>query len=174
MKSFNSIYKKQRSDMIVEQQIIKDNQRATLVAAIKREFGVNDFSKVSESERTSYKAMINEMWTKTEGLTEIGKKFLTESAIPLTDKSTPEQIETFFKKKVKANAPKCVIALIKGEQCELLSNLKNEVEEKIGKKLSDNKCKQWVFDICGKFLGESIKIADINEGWRPSFGNRLK
>lgn len=162
MKSFNTVSKKQENNMLAEQQIVRDNDRARIVAAIKKEFGVNDFSKISEAERTSYKTMINEMWDRKTGITPAGVKFLNEAAIPLTKDSTPEQIEGYFKKKVKANAAKCVTALIAGKQCTLLSDLKSDVENKTGKKLSDTKCKKWVFDVCGRFLGESIKSSDIS------------
>ena len=42
--------------------------------------------------------MLNEMWNASTGITKKGKDFLNESKAVLTEKSTDEQIEKFFKK----------------------------------------------------------------------------
>lgn len=157
MKKFNVIQRKAKQVFLNEQQRVVDNEKSLLLEAIKKNYNINDFSEINEKEKASFRTMISKMWDAKSGLNKVGHKFINESKQILTKDSTPEQIEKFFKKKIKANASKCVASLIKGEACPLVSNLKSDVEEMIERPLSDAKCKKWIFDVCGKFLGENLK-----------------
>lgn len=157
MKSFESVYNTKRRDAINEQRLAADADKAKLVAAIKKEYGVNDFCNLSESEKMSFRTLINEMWNRETGLNERGKAFLNESVAPLTEKSTDEQIEKFAKKTFKANADWMCQNLIMGKQDETIVKVKKQIEEQAKKKLSVKTYRQWIFDVLSKHLASKIK-----------------
>ena len=98
MKSFSTAYHISRKENKAEKETLIEQEHIKIVAAMKHEFGINNFGTLTEAEKKSYRSMLNEMWTRENGLTEKGIKFLTESVAPLTKDSTPEQIEKQFKK----------------------------------------------------------------------------
>ena len=108
MKSFSTAYYISRKESKAEKEALIEQEHVKIVSAMKHEFGINNFGTLTEAEKKSYRSMLNEMWTRENGLTEKGIKFLTEAAAPLTKDSTPEQIEKQFKKEIKAN----IIALV--------------------------------------------------------------
>jgi hypothetical protein len=102
--------------------------------------------------------MLNEMWNRETGLTEKGVKFLNEAAAPLTKDSTPEQIEKYFKREIKAN----LIALFANinsstPNFEHAAKAKKAVEDQIGHKLSNKDCKTWMYEVMSKYLADKIR-----------------
>ena len=157
MKSFDSVYNNSKNVAINEQQRLATADKARLIAAIKHEYGVKDFNALTESEKASYKAMIDEMWDSYTGLNDKGVAFINESAAVLTEKSTDEQIEKFFKKEVKANVECVANCLISGKDCKCVFELKKNVEESTKKKLSNKVAKQWIFDVLCNYIGSKVK-----------------
>lgn len=157
MKSFDSVYNISKKIAINEQQRIATSEKARLIAAIKHEYGVKDFNSLKESEKSSYKAMIDEMWNASTGLNEKGIAFINESAAILTEKSTDEQIEKFFKKEIKANVDCAVECLVSGKECKCVIDIKKKVEEYTKKKLSNKVAKQWMFDVLCNYIGSKVK-----------------
>lgn len=157
MKTFDRVLDKQKNIAVNEQAKAATADKARLIAAIKHEYGFADFNSLKESEKESYKAMINEMWNSSTGLNEKGVAFINESAAVLTDKSTDEQIEKFCKKEIKACADHIVNCMIMGKECKCLINLKKNVEEGTKKKMSNKVLKQWIYDVICPWIGAKIK-----------------
>lgn len=158
MKSFENVYNRSKHNAINEQQKAIAADKAKLVAAIKHEYGVQDFATlVNEAEKESFKAMLAEMWDRESGLTSKGVAFLNESAAVLTEKSTDEQIEKFFKREIKANVDKIVETLVLGKECSFCGELKKKIETYTKKKVSTKTAKQWIFDVCCAFIGQKVK-----------------
>ena len=157
MKSFDNVLNKEKKVAINEQQKVFAADKARLVAAIKHEYGVKDFNSVNEAEKESYKAMISEMWNASTGLNEKGIAFIDESAAVLTEKSTDEQIEKYFKKEIKACLENVMECMILGKDCGCLVDLKKKVEEDSKRKLSNKVAKQWIYDVCCNYIGSKIK-----------------
>jgi hypothetical protein len=157
MKSFKLVYNQQKSTAIAEQRSNIEKDHARLVEAIKKEYVINDFSQLNESDRESYRAMINAMWDKDNGLNEKGVAFINESVSVLTEKSTDEQIEKYVKREIKANCQEICKCLAAGGECSFLVNLKKNVEDSTKKKLSAKNVKQWIYEICVKYMADKIK-----------------
>ena len=157
MKTFDRVLDKQKNIAVNEQVKAATADKARLIAAIKHEYGFADFNSLNESEKESYKAMINEMWNSSTGLNEKGVAFINESAAVLTDKSTDEQIEKFCKKEIKACADHIVNCMVIGKECKCLINLKKNVEEGTKKKISNKVLKQWIYDVIFPWIGAKIK-----------------
>ena len=157
MKSFKNVYKKSKVDIINEQQKLFNADKARLVAAIKHEYGIADFSSLSESDKASYKALIGKIWSPESGLNQYGVSFINECVATLTDKSTDEQIQKFFKKNVKASIENIINCVVFGKQCDFLAKLKSTIEGDTKKKLSNKNIKQWLFDICCDYVGGKVK-----------------
>lgn len=158
MKSFSSVYYNSRKETRVEKALIVEQEHAKIVNAMKKEFGVNDFGKLPEKERESYRSMLNEMWNRETGITEKGIKFLNEAAAPLTKDSTPEQIEKQFKKEIKANVIALVATLNSDTpNFEHAKKAKQNIEAQIGRKLSSKDCKTWMYEIMSKYLADKIR-----------------
>lgn len=161
MKSFKLVYNQQKSTAVAKKRSTIERDHARLVESIKKEFVIDDFSKLNESERESYRAMIDKMWNVNEGLTEAGKLFINESAAPLTEKSTDEQIEKFVKREVKANCQAICKCLAADKSCEILFNIKKSVEDNTKRKISNKIIKQWVYELCAKYMADKIKSLKI-------------
>ena len=157
MKSFKLVYNQKKSTAIAEKRSAVENDHARLVEAIKKEFVINDFSKLNENEKESYRAMINEMWNSETGLNEKGHAFINESIAPLTEKSTDAQIEKFVKREVKAHCQEICKCLAADGDCGILVELKKNVEEATKKKISNKSIKQWIYELCVKYMADKIK-----------------
>ena len=157
MKSFENVYNTSKNVAINEQQKMFAADKAKLIAAIKHEYAVKDFNTLSENERMSYKSMLNEMWNPNTGITKKGIEFLNESKAVLTEKSTDEQIEKFFKKEFKVCAEIFINSVINGNGCECCKEIKEKIEENTKKKLSNKVTKQWVYAVCCDYIGSKIK-----------------
>lgn len=157
MKSFKNVYKASKSAVLNEQQKLFAADKAKLVATMKHEYGVKDFGTLKESEKASYKAMLAEMWTPSTGLTEKGVMFLNESKAPLTEKSTPEQIEKFFKKEFKAGIENSIELLAKGINDDRVKKIKETIEADIKRTLPKKDIKQWMYAVACDFIGSKIK-----------------
>ena len=157
MKSFENVYNTSKNVALNEQQKVFAADKAKLLAAIKHEYGVKDFNSLSEAEKSSYKSMLNEMWNSSTGMTEKGIAFLNESKAVLTEQSTDEQIEKYFKKEFKACVENAVQAMASGKECGCCKEIKAKVEADTKKKLSNRVAKQWMYAVCCDYIGSKIK-----------------
>jgi energy-converting hydrogenase A subunit M len=157
MKSFENVYNTSKNVALNEQQKVFAADKAKLLAAIKHEYGVKDFNTLSEAEKSSYKSMLNEMWNSSTGMTEKGIAFLNESKAVLTEQSTDEQIEKYFKKEFKACVENAVQAMASGKECGCCKEIKAKVEADTKKKLSNKVAKQWMYAVCCDYIGSKIK-----------------
>jgi energy-converting hydrogenase A subunit M len=157
MKSFENVYNTSKNVALNEQQKVFAADKAKLLAAIKHEYGVKDFNSLSEAEKSSYKSMLNEMWNSSTGMTEKGIAFLNESKAVLTEQSTDEQIEKYFKKEFKACVENAVQAMASGKECGCCKEIKAKVEADTKKKLSNKVAKQWMYAVCCDYIGSKIK-----------------
>ena len=157
MKSFENVYNTSKNVALNEQQKVFAADKAKLLAAIKHEYGVKDFNSLSEDETSSYKSMLNEMWNSSTGMTEKGIAFLNESKAVLTEQSTDEQIEKYFKKEFKACVENAVQAMASGKECGCCKEIKAKVEADTKKKLSNKVAKQWMYAVCCDYIGSKIK-----------------
>ena len=157
MKSFENVYNTSKNVALNEQQKVFAADKAKLLAAIKHEYGVKDFNSLSEAEKSSYKSMLNEMWNSSTGMTEKGIAFLNESKSVLTEQSTDEQIEKYFKKEFKACVENAVQAMASGKECGCCKEIKAKVEADTKKKLSNKVAKQWMYAVCCDYIGSKIK-----------------
>ena len=157
MKSFENVYNTSKNVALNEQQKVFAADKAKLLAAIKHEYGVKDFNSLSEAEKSSYKSMLNEMWNSSTGMTEKGIAFLNESKAVLTEQSTDEQIEKYFKKEFKACVENAVQAMVSGKECGCCKEIKAKVEADTKKKLSNKVAKQWMYAVCCDYIGSKIK-----------------
>ena len=157
MKSFENVYNTSKNVALNEQQKVFAADKAKLLAAIKHEYGVKDFNSLSEAEKSSYKSMLNEMWNSSTGMTEKGIAFLNESKAVLTEQSTDEQIEKYFKKEFKACVENAVQAMASGKECGCCKEIKAKVEADTKKKLSNKVAKQWIYSVCCDYIGSKIK-----------------
>ena len=157
MKSFENVYNTSKNVALNEQQKVFAADKAKLLAAIKHEYGVKDFNSLSEAEKSSYKSMLNEMWNSSTGMTEKGVAFLNESKAVLTEQSTDDQIEKYFKKEFKACVENAVQAMASGKECGCCKEIKAKVEADTKKKLSNKVAKQWMYAVCCDYIGSKIK-----------------
>lgn len=157
MKSFENVYNTSKNVALNEQQKVFAADKAKLLAAIKHEYGVKDFNSLSEAEKSSYKSMLNEMWNSSTGMTEKGIAFLNESKAVLTEQSTDDQIEKYFKKEFKACVENAVQAMASGKECGCCKEIKAKVEADTKKKLSNKVAKQWMYAVCCDYIGSKIK-----------------
>ena len=157
MKSFENVYNTSKNVALNEQQKVFAADKAKLLAAIKHEYGVKDFNSLSEAEKSSYKSMLNEMWNSSTGMTEKGIAFLNESKALLTEQSTDEQIEKYFKKEFKACVENAVHDMASGKECGCCKEITAKVEADSKKKLSNKVAKQWMYSVCCDYIGSKIK-----------------
>ena len=69
MKTFSSAYYISKKQSIAEKETLIEQEHNKIIAAMKKEFGINSFSTLNESEKKSYRSMLKEMWNREKGLT---------------------------------------------------------------------------------------------------------
>lgn len=156
MKSFNTVYNKKHALAESERRTTIDREHAELIAAVKREYGVANLSTLSESDQATCRRIISEMWTKENGLNDSGKLYIAEGCAPLNENTTPEQIEKRFKREVKINIDEICKCLASGSECAVIKKIKSELEEQLGKKISNKDAKVWVRDLCAKHIASKV------------------
>lgn len=100
MNSYNNAYNNSRRDAKARDLKVYESQRIELVNAIKREYGISDFSTLSESEKQAARKLITEMWSPKSGLNKAGEAFINEGARSLKKESTEDDIKREFKRRV--------------------------------------------------------------------------
>ena len=157
MKTFSSAYYTSKKQVLSEKQALVEQEHSKIIAAMKKEYGINSFSTLNESEKQSYRSMLNAMWNKETGLTEKGIHFLTEAAAPLTPDSTPEQIKKAFQREIKANINNYLAVLLGGNgNISDAGKLKTRLEGELKHKISVKDCKQWIYEVVAKEIGKKI------------------
>lgn len=157
MKTFSSAYYISKKQSIAEKETLIEQEHNKIIAAMKKEFGINSFSTLNESEKKSYRSMLKEMWNREKGLTAKGIKFINEAAAPLTPDSTPEQIKKAFQREIKANINNYLAVLLGGNgNISDAGKLKSKLESELKKKISTKECKQWIYEIVSKELAKKI------------------
>lgn len=158
MRNFSTAYYTSRKEVREDKRLLVEQEHSQIVAALKKEFGINNFAELNEAEHTSYRTLISEFWNKDTGLTAQGIKFLKESVAPLTKDSTPEQIKKAFQKEVKANVKDFVIALgSENANWEDGSRIKRRIENEINRKLSVKDCKTWLYEVVNQYIISKVK-----------------
>ena len=157
MKTFSSAYYISKKQSIAEKETLIEQEHNKIIAAMKKEFGINSFSTLNDSEKKSYRSMLKEMWNREKGLTAKGIKFINEAAAPLTPDSTPEQIKKAFQREIKANINNYLAVLLGGNgNISDAGKLKSKLESELKKKISTKECKQWIYEIVSKELAKKI------------------
>lgn len=100
MNSYNNAYNNSRRDAKARDLEMYESQRIDLVNAIKREYGISDFSTLSESEKQAARKLITEMWSPKTGLNKAGMDFINEGKRTLKKESTLEQVRHEFGRRV--------------------------------------------------------------------------
>lgn len=161
MNSFNTVYNNGKKAAKAEQLALYESQRIDLVNAIKREYGISDFSEVNESERKAFRKMISEMWTKEAGLNKDGEAFINEGKRPLDPKSSPEKIAKEYQRRVRLllNDKFTSSPLFNSSDAHNLSEIKSEIEEKTGAKLAVKDCREWFYEIMCAYVGKHLNNA---------------
>ena len=158
MKNFSSAYYTSRKEVKEDKKALIEQEHIRIVTAMKREFAINNFGELNETEKRSYRSMLNEMWNKETGLTQKGIKFLTEATAPLTKESTLEQLKKAFQREIKANIKDYLIAIgSENANWEDAARAKRKIENESGQKLSVKDCKTWLYEIINMYVVQKIK-----------------
>lgn len=161
MNSYNDAYNKSRRDAKAHDTQVFESQRVDLVNAIKREYGISDFSTLSEGKKQAVRNLITEMWSPKTGLNKKGEEFLQNGNLPLNESSSPARIENAFKKKVigllktKFSTAPIFNSSDKEEVKKFMDELKAKVDPSNSKNLD---FKNWFYDAAGSYIcGEARK-----------------
>ena len=159
MKSYNAVYNKERNNAVNEHRASVDNDRARLLAAIKREYGINDFKNLSESDKAVYRNVINEMWDKDNGLNKKGIAFVNEAMKPLTEISDIEDIDNYILRSLKPNAEEILMDIVHGKDNKIVAELKATVERDTKKKMSKKHYVELIGKVVVPLLGKKVNSA---------------
>ena len=143
MRSFSQINESNANKIVNDKRIKADSQRVELLSAIKKTYGISNFKTLSESEKSVYRNMINEMWDSVEGLNEKGLKFVNESEITLSKESNSQEIIKFIEQEFRKNIEDYVlVALNKKVTNNKPVNVRSKVYELTGRKFKPEDFKQ--------------------------------
>lgn len=137
MNKFSQAYSNSRDKVLSEKRVLVEQEHTQIVNAMKTRFGIDDFSMLEESEKESYRSMLNEMWTRENGLTKAGIDFINEGVYKLTTEATPEQMLKKFNTMLDGTVMNNLMSAIVGSSTsfEGISNIVNEIESQAKKKL---------------------------------------
>jgi len=158
MKSFNSVYNDKKAVALNESKKAIDGDKATLVAKIKKEYGISDFNTLKEAEKTKFRNMINEMWNKETGLTEAGVTFVNEGVAPLKADSSEEEIFNAIKRRVNKDILNIIKDTLVGKKNDTLTNAKEAIDKELGKKYPAKSFKTVVAKLAAEYIARSIKL----------------
>ena len=163
MRKFLEVYNTNKDSVNESKRINADKERVALLKAIKREYGVSDFKSLSESEVTTYKKMIHNMWSPETGLNEAGLKFVNESQITLTADSSADDIKKVVKQMFKEN----IFGYFEGATGKRFtgnsapvapSQVRHEVEKATGKKYNPESFKKGYMEVLFEVLSEKLDV----------------
>lgn len=163
MNSYSTVYNNGKKAAKAEQLALYENQRVELVNAIKKEYAITDFSSITEGERKAFHKMISEMWSKESGLNKAGEDFINEGKRPLNESSSPDKVMKEYQRRVKTmlNNKFASSPLFNTADARNLAEIKGEIEEKIGSKLSIKDCRAWFYEVMcgyvGKHMGDAFQ-----------------
>ena len=150
MRKFSEVYNSSKE---------ADKDRIQLLKAIRRTYGISDFNSLSESEKTEYRNLILEMWDKTEGLNEKGINFINESEIVLNNETSNPNIMKYAAMEFSNNLSKYINSAL-GFNGDSLNpaELRNAINQKTGKNISDELFKKWFVTLVVNRLNKSDKF----------------
>jgi hypothetical protein len=161
MRSFDKAYKTSRQRTLNEQQKAFAADRAKLIAAVKKEYGVSDFNSLNENEKAEYKSIIDSMWSKECGLNDKGIKFIAEGNAPLTDKSSDERIEKWFRNEVKSDIDNIIMCIVSKGSCDMVVSLMEKIKESTGNAIKKSDAKRWLCDVVCRHICSQVKSVKI-------------
>lgn len=163
MRNFKEVYTDNKNKLNESLRVVADKERVELLKAIRKEYGVKDFNKLTESEKNQYKNLINEMWTPSEGLNERGRQLVNESKMSLSSESTPEQIQKYFIKEVKSDINNYLLWLASdGVNGQSPIKVKKDIESQLGKKVNADVLKKALYEILCNYLKTKIGKTKFN------------
>ena len=158
MNSYNNAYNKSKRDAKTRDFQIYESQRIELVNAIKKEYGISDFSVLSEGKKQTVRNLITEMWSPKTGLNKKGEDFIRNGNIPLNESSSNKSIKNEYQKKVKSylNNKFSMNPLFNSSDARTFSEIKKELEDKINKKLDTKDCRLWVYELMCAYVNNCL------------------
>lgn len=158
MKSYNSVYNDKKTVAVNESKKAIDGEKAALVAKIKKEYGISDFNSIKESEKTKFRNMISEMWSKDSGLNEAGTRFINEGVAPLKADSSEEEIAASIKRRVNKDILNIIKDTLAGKKSDALANAKEAIDKELGKKYPAKSFKTVVAKLAAEYIAKNIKL----------------
>ena len=159
MRKFSEVYNSSKKVVNEQKRAEADKDRIQLLKAIRRTYGISDFNSLSESEKTEYRNLILEMWDKTEGLNEKGINFINESEIVLNNETSNPNIMKYAAMEFSNNLSKYINGAL-GFNGDSLNpaELRNVINQKTGKNISDELFKKWFVTLVVNRLNKSDKF----------------
>lgn len=159
MRKFSEVYNSSKKVVNEQKRAEADKDRIQLLKAIRRTYGISDFNSLSESEKTEYRNLILEMWDKTEGLNEKGINFINESEIVLNNETSNPNIMKYVAMEFSNNLSKYINGAL-GFNGDSLNpaELRNAINQKTGKNISDELFKKWFVTLVVNRLNKSDKF----------------
>ena len=159
MRKFSEVYNSSKKVVNEQKRAEADKDRIQLLKAIRRTYGISDFNSLSESEKTEYRNLILEMWDKTEGLNEKGINFINESEIVLNNETSNPNIMKYAAMEFSNNLSKYINGAL-GFNGDSLNptELRNAINQKTGKNISDELFKKWFVTLVVNRLNKSDKF----------------
>lgn len=93
MNQIKDAYNNSKNSVNEMKQARIDREHALVLESIKREFGVTDFSKVSDIEKAELRRTVLEYWDPKEGLTKKGLKYINEGVSSVNEASSADTIK---------------------------------------------------------------------------------
>lgn len=163
MKKFNDACQNSKTSVLNEQKNVAERQHKDIVNAIRKEYGIDCFSKLTESEKKSYHALILEMWNPETGLTKKGIRFINESKSILTSESTDEQMEKYFLKEMYPSIRGVVAGQISMDRVQEVSKqVKRNMEEMHKAKISSKLLKEALWKEIAREVAKTIRAFKLN------------
>lgn len=159
MESFNDVYIKSKRAAIMEKRERIEREHAQVVSAVKRIYGVDDFNKLDECDRMYYRDLINNVWSKEDGLNEKGERLVNESVVPLMEGCSDADIEKRFKREVSKEIKNIASCLSSDSgNCVILQTIRKTIESECGRKLPISMAKEWLAEAVKKYIKSKIKF----------------
>ena len=139
MKSFSTVYKKSKKQVLDAREKLYESQKVAVINVLKETYMITgNMSDLPVDQKKEMAKKVFEYWSPKTGINKAGIKLLNENMITLSPNSTKEDIRLYIQKQTKKNLVAITEAFRSGNGNVVVETFKNDIEPAVGKTLKES------------------------------------
>ena len=148
MKSFSTVYKKSKKQVLDAREKLYESQKVAVINVLKETYMITgNMSDLPVHQKKEMAKKVFEYWSPKTGINKAGIKLLNANMITLSPNSTKEDIRLYIQKQTKKNLVAITEAFRSGNGNVVVETFKNDIEPAVGKTLKESFITNTVWDL---------------------------